>query len=552
MTQVLAPTEPAHARRSQIAVATGLAVLTLLVFARTLGNDFVNYDDPDYVTGNLFVQRGLDWPAIQWAFGSLHGTATYWHPITWLSHMLDFQLFGLRPIGHHATSLVLHTANVVLLFTFLFRLTGALWRSAFVAAVFAIHPLQVDTVAWITERKNVLSGLFWLLTLLAYLRYVRKGTWGLYGLTLLLFAMGLMCKPVLVTLPFVMLLLDVWPLRRWSWAASHLPEEGKIACPTKSVWTLVLEKIPFIVLSVASSAITVLSHEGLGISQASHGLPLELRLENAFVSYGRYLEKLFLPAKLAVLYPHPGVWPSQIVWGSFAILAFVTVVAVWQFRQRPYFAIGWFWFLGVLFPAIGVMQIGIQAMADRFIYLPMIGLLIAITWFTSDEWSQGTRRWVTRVMAPAILLVALGVLTWIQIGYWKNSQTLWEHTLAVTGPNAIAHNNLAYYFLEKNHLDQAEAHARKAIEARPDYGEPHLQLGMILEAKGQPQKSVEAYRQALRIHPNWPLAQRRFADALATTQQTSEAITEYERLLTIVPGDIQARLRLAQLLSESG
>src|SRR5258706_3903505 len=309
-------------------ILLGLLLLTVAVFARVASNDFVNYDDPDYVTSNPQVQQGLTLDGIKWAFGNLHGQATYWHPLTWISHMLDFQLFGLKPAGHHMVNLLLHAANVLLLFIWLRRLTGATWRSAFVAAIFAVHPLQVDTVAWVTERKNVLSGFFWLLGLLAYVSYARNRSLSRYLLVMLTFSAGLMCKPVLVTLPCVMLLLDFWPWRRSSWARRNLPASPTdlqiTEAPTAKMSFLVLEKFPLLLLAIGSSLITVWSHEGLGISQESHGLPLELRLENAFVSYARYLGKVFWPARLAVLYPHPGQWPEAAVWGSFGLLAVIT------------------------------------------------------------------------------------------------------------------------------------------------------------------------------------------------------------------------------------
>jgi len=528
-----------------------LALLTIVVFARVAGNDFVNYDDPDYVTANPYVQHGLTWEGIQWAFANLHGTATYWHPLTWISHMLDFQLFGLHPAGHHLTNLGLHTINVLLLFTLLVKLTGAVWRSAFVAAIFAIHPLQVDSVAWITERKNLLSGLFWFLTLLAYLRYVERRTVRDYVLVLFFFALGLMCKPVLVTLPAAMLLLDLWPLRRWAPLNIALDSDSNL--PRRDFGSLLVEKIPFFALSIASALITVSSHEGLGISQESHGLPVGLRIENAFVSYARYLGKVFVPVKLAVLYPHPGKWPAVMVWASLALLVLITIIAIWRFRRRPYVLVGWLWFLGVLFPASGVLQVGVQAMADRFIYLPMIGLLIAIVWLASDFVRIRLPLANTRAvgMAALIVVAALAFLTSRQTTFWKDSIALWGHTIAVTGPNPLAHNNLAYAFYLSGKFDNALAHAQKAVELRPDFGEPRLQMGMIYDAKRQPEPAIAAYREAVRIHENWPLARKRLADDLAKTGKTSEAIAEFEALLVMVPGDVESRSQLADLLSQA-
>ncbi|HMC28626.1 MAG TPA: tetratricopeptide repeat protein, partial [Verrucomicrobiae bacterium] len=515
-----------------------------------------NYDDPDYVTSNPVVQQGLTWQGVKWAFLNLHGQATYWHPVTWLSHMLDCQLFGLNPTGHHLMNLLFHSANVLLLFLLLQQLTGGFWSSAFVAALFAIHPLQVDTVAWITERKNLLSGIFWMLTLLAYLRYVRKPGVRRYALLLLLFIIGLMCKPVLVALPGAMLLLDIWPLRRWSWARRNLPEvsaptPAQQAAPLK-LSALLLEKAPLVLLAIASTALTVISHEGLGITQQSHGLPFELRMENAFVSYARYLGKFLWPSHLAVLYPHPGKWPEAVAWGSFLLLAILTLIAIWHFRRRPFLAIGWFWFVGVMLPVSGLLQIGVQAMADRFMYLPIIGLLIALTWWVNEliaGWN-GTAR--TKLISAGLALAACAALSCIQLGYWKNSISLWEHTIAVTPANALAHNDLAYALYQAGQFDEALNEATEAARIRPDFAEPRLQMGMILEAKGQADDAIAYYRQALGIHPNWPLARKRLGDALAKLGNSEEAIAQYEAFLQMVPDVVEVHLRLAELLSREG
>jgi Tfp pilus assembly protein PilF len=533
-----------------------LAILTVGVFARVAVNDFVNYDDPDYVTNNPQVQQGLTWSGAKWAFANLHGQATYWHPLTWLSHMLDCQLFGLQPAGPHLVNLLFHAANTLLLFLLLKQMTGATWRSAFVAAVFAIHPLQVNTVAWVTERKNVLSGLFWIMTLLAYLQYARKGGRGRYGLMLLLFVAGLMCKPTLVTLPCAMLLLDLWPLRRWSWAQKKLSpaSDSQLVAdrqPAKLSF-LIIEKIPLLLLAIGSSLITVLAHEGLGISQESHGLPVQLRIENALVSYVRYLAKFFWPARLAVLYPHPGKWSEPAVLGSFFLLAAITVFVVWQIRRRPFLFVGWFWFLGVLLPASGVLQIGVQAMADRFIYLPIIGLLIAVTWAGTELIARWRFNAKLATAGVTLLVAAFAVVSFIQIGYWKNSFTLWEHTISVTGPNALAHNNLTYALYLAGRFDEALDHALESKRIRPDFAEPRLQLGMILEAKGNPQDAIAHYREAVAIHPNWPLARTRLADVLVKSGDPAGAIGEYSAFLQIVPNDAETHLRMAELLSAQG
>ncbi len=435
--------------------------------------------------------------------------------------------------------MLFHTANVLLLFVLLNKLTEATWRSAFIAAIFAVHPLQVDTVAWVTERKNVLSGLFWILTLLAYVAYVRRGGVGRYLLAILLFIAGLMCKPVLVALPGAMLLLDIWPLRRWTWARQRLPpassQTGSIEKPPAKISFLILEKLPLILLAIGSSLLTVLSHEGLGISQQSHGLPFGLRLENAYASFVRYLGKFFWPARLAVLYPHPGRWPEAAVWGSFLLLAIITVLVVWNFRRRPFLAVGWFWFIGVLLPASGILQVGMQAMADRFAYLPIIGLLIAVTWTAAELIGRGQLKETVTWTAAGLLLAGCVALSSLQLRYWRNSFTLWEHAIQVTGPNPLAHNNLAYALYLDRRFDQALAHARNAARIRPDLGEPRLQIGMILEAQGKPEEAAAAYREALAIHSNWPLARKHLGDLLAKNDKPAEAIEQYLVFLQMVP-----------------
>lgn len=542
--------------RNRRVVYLGLLLLTWAVFWRVGLNDFVNYDDPDYVTSNPIVQQGLTWPGIKWAFLNLHGQATYWHPVTWLSHMLDCQLFGLKPAGHHLMNLLFHSTNVLLLFALLQQVTGAFWRSAFIAGLFAIHPLQVDTIAWITERKNLLSGLFWMLTLLAYLRYVRKPGVGPYALVLVLFVIGLMCKPVLVALPGAMLLLDVWPLRRWTWARENLPGAGAVTASDQSapvrVTILVLEKIPLVMLALGSSFLTIISHEGLGLTQQSHGLPFELRMENAFVSYARYVGKLLWPTHLAVLYPHPGKWPGIVVWGSFLLLGILTLAAIWHFRRRPYLAIGWFWFVGVMLPASGLLQIGVQAMADRFMYLPIIGLLIVLTWSANELMGHRNAAEQIKQISAGLSLAACVALSCVQLGYWKNSISLWEHSIAVTSPNALAHNDLAYALFQAGRLDEALNHASQAARIRPDFGEPRLQMGMISEVKGQPDDAITYYREAIQIHANWPLARKRLADVLAKLGNSQEAIAQYEAFLQMAPGVVEVHLRVAELLSRDG
>ena len=405
-------------------VCGALAVAVVLVFSGALRCGFVDYDDPAYIVSNAEIQHGLTARSLWWALST--GAASNWHPLTWLSHILDAAIYGLKPAGHHLTSLLLHAANSVLLLLLLRRMTGALWRSAFVAALFALHPLRVESVVWVSERKDVLSGLFWLLAVWAYVRHVEEirvgeaGRKGLYALAVALFALGLMAKPMLVTLPFVLLLLDWWPLGR-------RPEGLK---------QLLTEKIPFFALAAASSVATYLVQQHGGA--VSHGLPLGGRLANAVISYPRYLGKMFWPVDLSVLYPHPGRWPGGEVAAAGIFLVLTTGLAVWGARRRPYLAVGWFWFLGMLAPVIGVVQVGLQSMADRYSYLSLTGVLIMVAWGANDLLG-GDRigRWTLGILGGAAVAACV-VLTPRQVGYWKDSETLFRHAVQVTWLTTIS------------------------------------------------------------------------------------------------------------------
>jgi tetratricopeptide (TPR) repeat protein len=529
-------------------VALGLAVLTLLVYGRTVTHEFVLYDDPDYVTRNAVVQQGLTAEGLAWAFGRLHGEATYWHPLTWLSHMLDCQLFGLRAAGHHLVSVLFHAVNAGLVFLVFQRMTGALWRSAILAALFALHPLQVDTVAWVTERKNVLSACFWLLTMGAWLRWAERPAAGRYALVLLLMALGLMAKPILVTLPCALLLLDYWPLRRFSFSPAAAPGSG-VACAPRSVGLLVAEKLPLLALAAASMVITIRAHEGLGFTQTVHGLPLGLRLENALVSYGRYLGKALWPSKLAVLYPHPGAWPDEWVLGSGVLVTALSAAALWRARRAPYLAVGWFWFLGVLVPAIGVVQVGVQAMADRFAYVPLLGLFLAVVWGVAELSARWPRGRVVLVTLSAMVLLACVVVTSVQLGHWRNSITLFSHAVAVTEKNFVMHYDLGVALLEAGRTEEAQRQFAEAVRIRPDYAEAHLQLGLVLLAQEKPAEALDPLGKAARLKPAWPEPLRGLGQALARQGKADEAIAQYTAALQVAPQDVESHAQLAVVLS---
>ncbi len=483
-----------------------LGSATLAVYWPVRQFEFINFDDPQYVTENAHLQVGLNARAIAWAFQA--GYAANWHPLTWISHMLDVQLFGLNPAGHHLTSLLFHTANTILLFLLLRQMTGAQWRSALVAALFALHPLHVESVAWVAERKDVLSTFFGLLSLWAYVRYAQSKVPGapathhaprtpppvsrFYLLSLLLFALSLMSKAMLVTLPFLLLLLDYWPLGRWQ------PGTGA----GRTARRLLLEKVPFLVFSASAILATLMVQEAA--MQYFRQLALSARAANAVVSCARYLGKTFWPEDLAVFYPHPMHWPVSVVGGASVLVVLITGLAVLGWRKRPYCVVGWFWFLGLLVPVLGLVQVGAQAMADRYTYLPLTGLSLALVWTVAE----GSRRWPhpPRILlfgSLAFLLICAD-LSRRQVGYWRNSSTLFEHALAVTSGNFIAHNNLGEMLSRHGRLQEAEHHLTAAVQFNPNLPEAQYELGHVLSQEGRISEAIQWYRRALNLRPDWP------------------------------------------------
>ena len=460
-------------------IATRTWVLSLLLAAATLAlyypvhhHPFVNYDDSLYVTENLRVQSGLDWDTVKWAFTTYD--QANWHPLTWLSHCLDYELFELNPAGHHDVNLLLHVLNVLLLFWVLNRATGFAGRSFMVAALFALHPINVQTVAWVAERKNLLSMMFFLLALGAYQWYARQPRVGRYAVVALLFALGLMAKPQVITLPCVLLLWDYWPLRRMSVPAlGHSSGEVPAMVPAKSFYSLLEEKFPLLAIAGVSAFITM---QAQGRGGARNYFPRFIRLGNAIICYARYVGKAVWPSRLALFYPHPGtsVKMSHVLAALIFLLAVTAMVAL-QWRRR-YLAVGWLWFLGTLVPMIGLIQVGVQAMADRYAYLPFIGLFIMICWGVAD-WSEERHispAWLAT--ASVAVLVALTVTARVQLGHWADNVTLWSHTLQVTGPNFIAENSLGIALARAGRPDEGITHIRAALAIKPDDAASNLNL----------------------------------------------------------------------------
>ena len=564
-----------------------LMTAVVLVFYNPVShNGFLNYDDDGYITGNPHVKAGLTWATVKWAF------TTYdqgnWHPLTWISHALDCELFGLNPAGPHYMNVLLHAANSVLLFLLLQSATGFRWRSLMVAALFALHPMNVESVAWAAERKNVLSMLFFLLALNAYVWYTRRPGLRRYAPVAFLFALALLSKPQVIALPFLLLLWDYWPLGRMG--APVVPDptaRGENVSRLSSGW-LLLEKLPLLLLSAASAVVTMKAQKAALAVQTFSRYSLLLRLETAAMSYVRYLEKAFWPSKLVALYPHPiklyPVWQA----GAAVVLLLLITAVVLRARDRRYLAVGWFWFLGSLVPMIGLVQVGFQAMADRYAYIAFIGLFLMITWTVAD-WAQARQISARWLAIPAVCcLLALGTLTYRQVGYWHDTSSFWLRTLALTQDNYVAQNNLGEFLLNQGRTEEAAAHFRSALAIRPDGLTANLNLGAYEDRRGNLPAAIERYQMvarhaadlgmrataysslgfayrgmgqatkakqcfetALQLEPDWARAMTGLGLIAQENGDTTEAIRQYSRAAAVQPTDV-GYLLLAQALQLQG
>jgi len=528
-----------------VSVCVFLAAITWMVFGQTVGDDFINYDDQNYVYENTKITGGLNLAGIAWAFSHVH--AQNWHPLTTISHMLDCQLYGLRAGGHHFTNVLLHTVAVLLLFAVLREMTGALWQSAFVAAMFAIHPLHVESVAWVAERKDVLSAVFFMLTLGAYLRYARAPSIARYLTMAALLALGLMSKPMLVTLPFVLLLLDYWPLKRFVPSPSVKSKAKWLDWwerQSRKLSGLILEKIPLIALSAISATVTFLAQQqALGWTE---DLPVSLRFNNAVVTYIAYIWQMLWPVKLAVFYPHPEnrlpLWEIVL---ALAVLIAITVAGIVLRRKRPYFITGWLWYLGMLVPVIGVIQVGWQGRADRYTYLPQIGLYVLAAWAVADLSASWHRQRQIAAVGAAILLGALTWHAWNQASFWRNSETLWTHTLAVTSDNDVAENNLGIIFLGRGQVDEAISRFQTAVDLRPENAPAHDNLAKAFLQKGQVADAMLHYRKLLEIQPDNVEARNILGTVLIQQGRVREAIEQWQETLAMQPENGNAKSNLA-------
>jgi protein O-mannosyl-transferase len=546
------PGDPGAAKARPRLIGLLLALFTLLAYMPVARDGFVNYDDQLYVTDNRVVQNGLTWAGVQWAF--THVVCSNWHPLTIMSHMLDCRLYGLSASGHHLTNVLLHTASVVLLFLVLREMTGFPWRSAFVAAVFAIHPLRVESVAWVAERKDVLSGLFFMLTLWAYVRHVRHPfSIRRYLAVVFLFSLALLSKPMVVTLPFVLLLLDYWPLNRLSVTtpAPVVAGNGDLLKNHSIPWQLILEKIPLLALSGATCMATMAAQEDVIVP-----VPLALRIGNAVVSCVVYLRQMFCPTELAVLYPYPqNGLPGWEITLAVVLLAAVSTGAFLQRRRRPYLLIGWLWYLGMLVPAIGLVQSGLRAHADRYTYLPQIGLYLLLTWAAADLcaiWRH--RRLVQAVATAAAILVLAGclVLTENQLLYWRDSESLFRHTLAVTKDNDVAHLNLGTAFQDEGRLNEALAEYRASAGLNPGYSCVHKNLGSVLDALGRPEEALTEYRLALQLEPSLPALHDGIGIVFVELGRFDEAMSEFSEAARLDPDYPWPYFQMGRALLQQG
>ena len=559
-----------------VGICVVLALVTVALYWPVTGHQFLNFDDHTYITENPHVQAGLTWSGVLWAFQG--GYAGNWHPLTWLSHMLDCQLYGLNPAGHHFTNVLFHVANTLLLFVALKRMTGAQWRSAFVAALFAWHPLHVESVAWASERKDVLSTFFWLLAMLAYLKYVKRQSRGRYALTLVLFVLGLMSKPMVVTLPFVLLLLDFWPLQRIDWSAIR---DSRLA-----IWRLVREKLPFFVLAAVSCVVTLWAQQKGGAVSSMEIVPLQARIANALVAYLRYIGKTLWPTDLAAIYLPPRHWLIGPVIAAAFVLVALSVLFLLRVRRQPYLATGWFWFLGTLVPTIGLVQVGLQSMADRYMYIPSIGLFILVVWGATGllgSWPQG--RAVLAGIGVAVLAGCL-VSARLQLRYWENGERLFRHAIEVTTDNCVAYNalgnaldslgrkaeamaafvesvrldprfpdgryNLGRALLEEGRVEEARAQFTEALALKPDHVYALINLGNMLLRDGQLNEAHAYLEKAVRLKPDYPEAHYNLGTLLLMQSKLDEAAAQFTEAVKLRPNYADAHGNLGVALIRQG
>ncbi len=512
-----------------------LGLVTLAVYWQVLDHGFITYDDDKYVTNNPYIQRGLTLESIRWSFTTL--SASNWHPLTWISHIIDYQIFGLNSGGHHLTSLLLHIANTLAVLFVFKRMTQTLWQSAFVAGLFALHPLHVESVAWVAERKDVLSTFFGLLSLWGYARYVEHPEVKRYLLPLVCFALGLMAKPMLVTVPFVLLLLDYWPLQRF-----RLGQSGN--------GRLILEKTPFFILTTASCIVTYIAQKSGGAVISSEVYSFTLRVANAQVSYIGYIGKMLWPAKLALLYPHPLALSWWQIGGAGFLFVAISLLAIKNASRRPYVLVGWLWYLGMLVPVIGLVQVGAQAMADRYTYMPLVGLFVIAAWGAPDLVAAWRFKTTGLAIMAGTILLALTTMSVFQVGYWRDSIKLFEHTLMVTEKNYIIHNNLGVELKNSGRISEAIHHYEASLRINSKgYADAHNNYANIIAGQGRLAEAIRHYSDALRINPENAEVHNNLGVALFRNGNEEDAISHFKEAIRIRPDLTEAHHNLQKVVS---
>jgi len=532
-------------RRATIWFLVALAAVTIAAYAPVRHHELVSIDDPIYVSANPYLQEGFTWSAVAAAFTSTY--ANFWHPLTILSLMLDVRLFGMNPGALHLSNLLLHLVSTLVLFLALVRMTGVRGASAFVAALFAVHPLHVESVAWVAERKDVLSTVFWMLALWSYAGYARKPTAARYGLVLVLFALGLMAKPMLVTLPFVLLLLDVWPLGRVSLSADPA-RPGRWPGFSRAWFPLLLEKVPLLALAAASSVVAFFVQQSGGAVATLESFALPGRVANALIAYVAYILKMIWPSGLVVFYPNPQtvqVWPAA---AAFVVLVAALLLVARFAARRPYLAVGWCWYLGTLLPVSGLLQVGSHAMADRYTYVPLIGLFIMVAWGVSEAVGAARGRRIALAAAAVLVVLACAVVTRAQVMTWRDSAALWEHTLRVMPDNYYAHNGIGLELKQQGRLDEAAAHFLRSAELAPGVPNALVNLGLMLAERGKTAEAIERYNEALRRAPTYPSAHVNLANALLESGRVEEAIAHFNEGLRVGYDPATARTGLGNAL----
>jgi tetratricopeptide (TPR) repeat protein len=567
--------------RSYLLVCLFLVMAILAVYWQVRNHDFINYDDDLYVTINPHVQAGFTLDSITWAFTSTH--ASNWHPLTWLSHMLDCRIYGMNPGRHHLTNVLLHILNTLLLFLVFKRMTGDLWQCGFVAALFALHPLHVESVAWVAERKDVLSTFFWMLTVWSYLRYVERSGLNRYLPVLFFFILGLMAKPMLVTLPFVLLLLDYWPLKRFRLGSSEDSQECR---PGRFCLGLVWEKIPLFLLSAGSSVITYMVQKSSGAVSPLDVASFKVRIANAMISYVSYIGKMIWPHNLAVLYPYPKAILLWKVVGASLLLVVMSIVVFRMVKTKPYFAVGWLWYVGTLVPVIGFVQVGGQAMADRYTYVSLIGLFIIIAWGVHDILAKWRYKEIILTTSALFVLSSFLVCAWFQVRNWRNSITLFENAIDVTKNNYVAHDklgealaaqgktdaairyysealriwpefvearfNLGVLLREDDRLNEAIDHFFRVLRFKPNFAEAHCELGNTLKEQGKFPEAVRHYLEAISIKPEYAMAYNNLGVILAHQEKNKAAISHFYEAIRIDSGYVRAYCNLGKVFANQG